>query len=109
MTFKVHSVEVYAMHNPLICWAGADRDRTFDMFDYKYLVDPVVGIYSFFRKLMNKIMYCKEDARITCLKLANAKRKESVIFAGRMLREFIQVRRELTQERNELTQMRREV
>ena len=102
VTFGVHSVEVYAINNPLICWAGADRDRTFSMFDYKYYVKPVAGVYGFFRKLMNKIMHRKEDASLTFLKATHARRKESAISARHMLQEFIQRRNELTQERRDL-------
>ena len=102
VTFGVHCVEVYAINNPLICWAGADRDRTFGMFDYKYYVKSVAGVYGFFRKLMNKIMHCKEDASLTFLKATHARRKESAISARYMLQEFIQWRNELTQERRDL-------
>ena len=102
ITFGVHCVEVYAINNPLICWAGADRDRTFSMFDYKYYVKPVAGVYGFFRKLMNKIIHRKEDVRITCLKKQNKNRRESAISARHMLQEFIQWRNELTQERRDL-------
>lgn len=102
ITFGVHCVEVYAINNPLICWAGADRDRTFSMFDYKYYVKSVAGVYGFFRKLMNKIMPTREYTSLTFLKATHARRRESAISARYMLQEFIQWRNELTQERRDL-------
>lgn len=85
ITFGVHCVEVYAINNPLICWAGADRDRTFSMFDYKYYVKSVAGVYGFFR----------EYASLTSLKATHARRKESAISTRHMWQEFIQWRDEL--------------